>query len=360
MIRSASWLLLAALACITTVARAQSVTGRVFDQNHRPLSSALVELRLVSGVSVQTTLTSGSGGFILQAPAPGVYRYRVAAIGYRQVPLTSITVSAAGLVLADIQMQPVSVRLPDLLSIAGSKFCGRRNANADLFDGLLQAAHTALEVMETSVNTHQVAFTVARIDSRTIYGGMLNLTTSDTTIQPLARWPIQSINPDTLRVVGFGRTLERGNENTREYYGPDARVLFSDWFLASHCFTIDKPDKKHPSDSLHLRFAPAHKSKLVDVSGELVLDAHTLALLQMSFTHQNLPGWMSEGVAGGNMEFSPMASGLWVTRSWALWAPIGGGGSDGRLSMRGEVERYGWVIEMVKGDSAAGSDPRTK
>lgn len=337
--------------------QAQNVTGHVYGPGRRPLSSALVELQRVDGTSVQRVLSSATGGFLLTAPVPGTYRYRVAAIGYRPLAPAPVTVPAAGVIVPDVTLQAVSVRLPDLVAVAGNRFCGRQRANSAIFDGFLQAAHTALDVMETSVTSHVIAFTVARIDSRSVYGAYTNFETADTTIQPLARWPIVSIDLDTLRIYGFGRLLQPGNENSREYYGPDARVLFSSWFLDSHCFTIDKPNRKHPSDSLHLRFAPARKSKLIDISGELVLDAHTLALLQMSFEHQNLPRWMSVGQAGGNMEFSPMPSGLWVTRTWQLWAPLGGQGPDGRMEVRGEVERYGWVIQTFEGDSARVRQP---
>ena len=125
--------------------------------------------------------------------------------------------------------------------------------------------------------------------------------------------------------MGFSRDLEPGNESTRRYYGPDPRVLFSDWFLESHCFALDKPDRKRGTDTLHLRFAPARKSPLVDVGGELVLDAHDLSLLQFSFALTNLPKWMAEDAAGGDMQFTRLSSGLWMTKNWAMWAPIGRG-----------------------------------
>ena len=77
----------------------------------------------------------------------------------------------------------------------------------------------------------------------------------------------------------------------------------------------------------------------MDVAGELVLDAHNLALLQFSFTLRNLPNWMPDEAAGGDMEFSPLESGLWMTKSWAIWAPSGRRVGDGRAA---QCRRPSW------------------
>src|SRR5262249_33694433 len=156
-----------------------------------------------------------------------------------------------------------------------------------------ESAHTALQVMEATVANRTMGFQVGIVHTRTIYGGFANYIIADTVVQPLFRWPVLSLDPDTLRMVGFGRTRVPGDENTREYYGPDDRVLFSDWFLDSHCFSVDKP-KKGETDSIRLRFTPAKKTKMVDVAGDLVLDAKDLALLQFSFYFKNLPNWMPD------------------------------------------------------------------
>lgn len=332
------------------VLASQSIRGRVFDPARRPIVGALIELRDLAGKSLQIVLTSPSGAFQLKAPAPGRYRYRVAAIGFQPRAPTPVDVPADGVILPDIVLATMTMRLPDLVAVGRGRFCGKSGLSDDVFARLLESAHTALQVMETTVKTRQVAFQVAIINTSTLYGGFNNFAVADTVVEPLTSWPVQSIDPDTLRLFGFGRMLDPGNESTREYYGPDARVLFSDWFLDSHCFTVDKPKKKGPTDSLHLRFTPARKSKLIDVAGELVLNAHNLALLQFSFTLTNLPNWMPDEAAGGYMEFSRLASGLWMTKSWSIWAPRAGiSPGRGRLSVAGLLEKYGWVTRVFSG-----------
>jgi hypothetical protein len=331
----------------------QSIRGRVVDPGRSPLVGALVELRGAGGNSLQTVLTSPSGAFQLTAPAPGRYFYRVAAIGFQPRSLVAVDVPGGGLAVGDIVLQRMVMRLPDLIAAGRGRHCGRSGIADDVFSRLLESAHTALQIIQATIETGRVGFQVAVVNTRTVFGAINNFEIADTVVQPLTKWPVESIDPDTLRVVGFSRDLEPGNESTRWYYGPDPRVLFSDWFLESHCFALDKPDRKHPTDTLHLRFSPARKSPLVDVGGELVLDAHDLSLLQFSFEMKNLPKWMAEDAAGGDMQFTRLSSGLWITKNWAMWAPRAGISEfDRRIRVAGQVETHGWVTRIFGNDSA--------
>jgi hypothetical protein len=346
------WALLFGVGLVPGLVAAQSLRGRVLDQTRHPLIGALIEVRDSAGRPLPTTVTAASGGFMVPLPGPGSYRYRVAAIGFVPRPFETVRIPADGLVLADLVLQTMTMRLPDLIAVGGNRHCGKSGVSDDIFSRVLESAHTALDVMEATIRSHQVSFEVARINTRTQYGILTNFEVADTTLQTMSRWPIQSIEPDTLRLLGFGRLLAPGDENTREYYGPDARVLFSDWFLETHCFKIDRPDRRHPSDSLHLRFAPARKSKIIDISGDLVLDPHNLSLLQFTFTHTNLPNWMPDGSAGGEMQFTRLKSGLWIARTWAIWAPAPAFGFDSRRYLvAGDVETHGWVLRVMGPDS---------
>jgi len=360
MLRSA-WhcIAVASLLLLPASLQGQTIRGRVLDQSGQPLVGALIELREPAGRSIKIVLTASSGGFQLDAPTPGRYLYRVAAIGFQPQPLRPIDVPADGLRIPDIVLATMAMRLPDLMALGRGRFCAKNAAADATFERVLESAHTALQVMEAVVSEKRLGFQVGIIHTRTLYGTYTNFAVADTVVEPLARWPVLSINPDTLRVVGFSRMMSPGDEGTREYYGPDARVLFSDWFLESHCFTIDKPKKKQGADTLHVHYAPAHKSKLVDVAGELVLDAHNLALLQFSFRLRNLPNWMPDEAAGGEMQFTALKSGLWMTKSWSIWAPVGGLGPARRLGVAGLLETYGFVTKVYSGsDTSVVDHPR--
>jgi hypothetical protein len=335
--------------CLPVALAAQSIRGKVLAADKGPLLGALVEVRDATGKSLKIILTSSSGTYQVDVPNPGRYSYRVAAIGYQPLPWTSVDVPAAGVILPDVTLKAMAMRLPDLVAMGNSRFCGKDSKPDETFSRVLESAQSALQIMETTVNQKLIRFEVGILNTRTVFGAYNNFTAVDTSLVQLAVWPIMSIDPDTLRAVGFGRTLMPNDENTRVYYGPDARILFSEWFLDGHCFTVDKPKKNQSLDSLRIHFTPSRKSKLIDVAGELILDAHNLALLQFSFVLKNLPGWMPDEAAGGYMEFSPMRSGLWMSRTWAIWAPIGGVAAGRQMRVGGQVETYGFVVKMIDG-----------
>lgn len=72
---------------------------------------------------------------------------------------------------------------------------------------------------------------------RQVTTGRRVATRTDTTRESLARWPVESVEPDSLRIRGFVRPLAPIEARQGlTYHGPDAEVLFSPWFLESHCF----------------------------------------------------------------------------------------------------------------------------
>jgi len=181
---------------------AQSIRGRVLDPARRPLVGALVELRDLSGKSLEIMITSPSGAFQLTAPASGRYLFRVAAIGFQPRPPSSLDVPADGVVLPDIVLATMAMRLPDLVALGRSRFCGKSGLTDEIFSRVLESAHSALQIMQTTIESQQVSFQVAVINTATYYGAFNNLEAADTVVQPLARWPVQSIDPDTLKAVG--------------------------------------------------------------------------------------------------------------------------------------------------------------
>ncbi len=349
---------------------AQSVRGRVVDaRSGAAIAGALVELRDPGGRSLQIELATPSGAFEVTAPAPGRYLLRVAAIGYDRRAPQLISVPAGGVNLGAIGLNAAVLRLPDLLAISRNRYCGKKSLSDDTFGRLLESARTALDVLDETIASHRLAFVTRLIHSRTIFGMALNTEAADTTLEVLTRWPVESIDPDTLRVFGFERTVRRNGATVVEFYGPDARVLFSDWFLDDHCFQVAR--EKHPDrDTLRITFTPARKSSRVDLSGELLLDPHNLALLGLDYTHENLPKWMKKHSAGGTMTFLPLPSGLWITTHWALWGPIEGESifDPSHPQMAGMSERRGDVLQVIPADSVPavtgrggqGKTPRTR
>jgi Carboxypeptidase regulatory-like domain len=299
---------------------AQSILGRLVDSTSGTgVSGALVELHDVTGAIVRHTVTSISGQFLLGTPGPGRYQLHVAAIGYGRHELIPVPVDTADVTVPDIRMSGVVITLRDLVALGGKRQCGTSGVDNATFSRLLDGAEQALQVMEGTVESNDVAFDVDIINRR-ITGRNQADTLADTTHSAMHNWPVQSIAPDSLRKVGFARPMTSKEGTGWIYYGPDLRVLFSDWFLAGHCFTL--AHAAQGDSTLHLRFEPVHHTRNVDIMGEMVLDRQTLALESLSFKHIYFPFGALDGASGGELQFLHVAAGVWLPVRWTLWAPI--------------------------------------
>lgn len=320
------------------------------------MAGALVELTGNATNQVIRGITSPTGAYTLIAPDTGRYQLRVAAIGYLPAGGIVLAVTPSGVRMPPVVLRPASVRLPDIEVIADHRFCGRDGVTDRTFLQLLESARLALQVIDATIRSKEVGFQVKLVNTRIYYGRVENVSAADTTEAPLVTWPVESVGIDSLRAFGFSRLKVARDEGTRVYYGPDARVLFAPWFLDQHCFSIGRLD--HAGDTLRVKFVPRGKPKQVDIQGELVLDREALALHRLTFSHVGLPGWIPDRGSGGEMQFTRLSNGLWVTWSWAIWAPIAGMSAGSNTpELGGLAEARGWVERIVRGGAVADSGP---
>ena len=131
---------------------------------------------------------------------------------------------------------------------------------------------------------------------------------------------MKSLSIDSLQLLGFQRPKTEAEGFGHQYYGPDMAVLVSDWFLDTHCFSLDKDRSK--GDTVVIKFDPVGHPKYVDVSGTLVLDRSLLTMRSLTWELRDLPDGVPDRAAGGEMHFAEKSSGLWVPTDWAIWAPL--------------------------------------
>ncbi len=329
----------------------QQVRGRVVGgDDHHPLSRALVELRQPSTGFSARTVTTPSGAFVIQAPAIGRYTLRVAAIGYspQQLPLFDVQGDVR---LVDVAMQPAVVTLRDLQVLGDAGKCGSLGGESSVLTRLLDGARTSLDVMAATLEGSG-GFRIEAVHRTALAGRGDSIITADTTRGAMVAWPIQAVDPDSLRRVGFMAEGLVNFQQGRVWYGPDVSVLSADWFLQSHCFHL----ATGPQDSTGIRlvFEPAKKGKLVDIAGTMLLDPKTLALKRLTFEHRNLPDHLRNGVAGGELTFAPLPSGLWLPMTWRIFAPIQ---SDRTGRAMGIDERDGRLLSAQPGGVSSRSPP---
>lgn len=310
------------------------------------VAGALVVLVDSSGTDAARTASTASGGFRLTAPRAGRYRIAVRQIGMQtwlSTPLRLGPGPAASLVL---RIDPQPFELPAINVEARRPRCGIRLDDDETVSRLLDVARTALGLAQATADEGAVSFAVEGYRVR--YTPILQqLDSVGTGVGRLSTWPIQSAPPDTLQARGFVRTDAPGQgwgdvglDRGPVYYGLDARVLFSDWFLASHCFRLDDA----AAGELRIRFTPGRGRRRTDVEGSLALDRATLELRRIAFGYVGLPQWIPGGRTGGEIRLRRLPSGAWVPYAWRLRAPVPqvvAGRSRPRVE--GWLETGGWV-----------------
>ncbi|HEV2291150.1 MAG TPA: hypothetical protein VGR60_04870, partial [Gemmatimonadales bacterium] len=159
-------------------------------------------------------------------------------------------------------------------------------------------------------------------------------------------WPVQSLPVADLQRSGF--VQETDPLAGPIWYGPDAHVIFSDFFLGQHCFVIGKAQ---PNDSslVRLEFRIVKGRKLADINGTLWIDRKTLELDHLDFRFSPLPDWVPrDAVAGGRLDFLRLPNGIWIIRRWAMRVPVAQRTEGtGVYSLFGYHEEGGEVVKVT-------------
>jgi hypothetical protein len=337
---------------------AQQVLGRaVGEGDGAPMLESLIILLDDRGHERARTVTSPSGGFELRAPAEGRYRVRVQRIGNQAWETTTFDLAAEQIARITLHVPERPFELRELSAVARRPRCGVTLGDASVGATLLQAAQTALALAEAEVakglrsySTESYRRTVPAVGPQ-----------EDSVASPgkLAGWPIQSAEPDSLRVNGFVQgqwpapsVVTEGAQAGPTYFAPDARVLFTDWFLQTHCISVATRPRRSGGGEIVARFEPAKgTSKTAALHGSLVFDRALLALRSLSFQFAARPRWAPRGSAGGEIRFARLSDGAWVPVWWNLRAPVPKVAGDGqRYHFFGVIEVGGRVTAVRRSD----------
>lgn len=302
-------------------AGAQTIRGRLVDgSSNAPLVGALAELRDMQGKVIGQAFTSPTGAFVFVGETNQKYQLRVAAIGYaRHLPI-DVLLGAAPMTLPAIALSAVVITLPDLHAMGGKRACGKSELTPDTFGGLVESARTSLQMMDATLRSAQLGFEMQVVHRLAVKTSKDSMVSADTVAGVIHEWPVKSLSIDSLQLLGFQRPKTEAEGFGHHYYGPDMTVLMSDWFLETHCFTMDRDRSK--GDTVVIKFDPMGHPKYVDVSGTLVLDRTSLTMRRLTYELRDLPDGVPDRSAGGEMRFAEKAPGLWVPIEWAIWAPM--------------------------------------
>lgn len=156
-------------------------------------------------------------------------------------------------------------------------------------------------------------------------------TSSVHTVRPFAK-PV----PGNLERDGY---IQRRGGST-VFYGPDAGLLLSEWFLRRHCFSVSRGSGA--SEGLvGLAFKPLPRTWLTDVAGVLWIDAARRELRHVEYEWTNAPEETRAPGVGGRSDFVRLSRGGWIVQRWNIRMPRFAAGSwsglDGYVDQGGEV-----------------------
>jgi hypothetical protein len=340
-----------ALLLLTHDLAAQQLLGRAVRENDgAPVLDALIVLLDDRGRERARTVASPSGGFELRAPEAGRYRLRVQRIGQRGWESPPFNLAAQQISRPTFRVPDRPFQLHELSASARRPNCSVTLGDASLGAGLLEAAQTALGLAEAEMMEGQRSYATEN------YRRIVPLvgTPEDSVVVQgrLGGWPIQSADPDSLRVTGFVHgdwpapsPMNERPEVGPTYFAPDARVLFTDWFLASHCISVEsQPAGSAEESRLIAQFEPAKGTlSAAGLQGSLEFDPGSLALRSLRFQFAGRPRWAPPGSAGGEIRFSQLPDGAWLPVRWTMRVPIPKVAGGQRYRLFGSLELGGRV-----------------
>lgn len=334
---------------------AQELSGRLTgESDSMAIAGALVILVDSAGKEIARTLSSPSGGFGIRAPAAGSYRLRVVRIGFASWMSPSYSLAGDARREVRIVVADQVIRLADIEVSTTRSRCGVRPADGDLIAALLTEAEKALSITSETIRQGSLRFKTETYTNRPSSDGAPGERELATAVGQ-AMWPVVSAPPESLAVWGFVHELRRATEMLSElefqggpvYFGPDARVLFSNWFLDTHCFSVTA-GAADTTPNVVMEFVPARRLARRDIRGQITLDRKSLELRELTFRYVGLPSWVPADSSGGRLSFRKLASGAWVIDRWSLRAPIPRvGRSD--TTLFGFAEAGGRVLEIRYG-----------
>jgi hypothetical protein len=303
---------------------AQEWAGRIeASTDSAPVAGALVILIDSLGREAGRTLSSPSGGFGLTLPGPGSYQVRILRIGFAGWISPPARFSPGEKKDVRLLIEDRIIQLAAIEVTTTRSRCGVRPGDGDIIASLLSEAEKALALTDQTIRMGNLRFRTETYVSRPSADGSIG-ERSMASSSGQAIWPVVSAPTDTLAKYGFVHEPAQTESSPFQtagpvYFGPDARVLFSDWFLDGHCFAVVAAPDTAPT--IVVSFAPARGTKR-DIRGQLTLDRQTLELRSLEFWYTGLGRWVTKDSAGGSLSFHKLQSGAWIIDRWLIRAPI--------------------------------------
>ena len=322
-IHSVAAIVLFPLLCASsTSVTAQVVRGTVTERGtSEPLPGVLITLEPTGGkeTTPRAVLSDDAGNYAVRG-SPGSYRVSAKRIGVQRFVSDPFRLAAGDTRQLDILLEALVYQLP-AMRIVDAGLCVTREAERQRVSALWDEARTALTANSLSRRDRLFQGSITRYSRRLDPRSLRVLDDSWSELTGTYDRTFVSPSGDSLSRIGYWR---RDGANAT-YYAPDGDVLLSQAFQRDHCFDVieARPDRH---GMIGLGFMPLPTRKVPDVRGVLWMDDRTFALQLVEFAYTQLPGGAFADRVGGELRFSRLNSGAWVTSRWMLRMPqyIGG------------------------------------
>lgn len=231
--------------------------------------------------------------------------------------------------------------------------CGAPTDSLSDVTRLWQIARETLESSRSRGGAEDATVTVQFFDRRVARNGKVLDSGVTNSRQVSARRPYRSLSPDS--VSNFGYVIE--TEQDVSYYAPDAEVLLSAPFAATHCFGIQSPPSSAPT-LIGLSFRPRmERDNVREIAGTFWFDRQSLLLERLEFRYTNVPTAYLTAKVGGDVSFSRLNTGAWIINRWEIRMPQGNVSSQMLLHNNGKSAQRQAVVESLR---VAGGEVLTK
>lgn len=309
-----------ALLMLATPVSGQTVRGVLLNETTGlPVTAGFVVLVDEDSVERQRTLVDGHGSFAFGVEAPGRYALSSLVIGLQSTTSPYFDLRVGQVFEYDFEVPALPVRLHALV-VEEERVCRTRSETGLAATVLWNEAQKALTAVLWTEQQGLLRHRLVRYE-RQLEPWTLDVADEGQswTQEGLYRGsPFGSVPAAELAEQGY---IRDAGSNEWIYDGPDARVLLSDVFANSHCFSVQKPGADERG-LIGLAFEPTADRDTPDVSGVLWLDELTAELRFVEYRYTDPPWEFEFGDAGGRIEFERLPTGVWIVRRWWIRMPI--------------------------------------
>jgi len=301
------------LALLLTAGRAESQTLdlRLRDAAGGPVAGAIVRL-IRDSAPVAQGLTDPAGRIRLRAPAPGSYRIRIDRIGFAGVNAGIVALALGDTYRTELRPEWTPAVLPELVASRESA-CAREGRGGPLATALWEEIQKALTGNLLTLRARAVPLHVTTFDRELTTSGRV-LRDRATASDLVRGQPYGALSPATLAERGF---VFSENDSVT-YASPDAELLLSDAFVASHCFRATEGD-----DALvGLRFEPIPGRRVPDISGVIWVHRSTGELRVLEYVYTGIDQALQRARLGGWVRFLRLPTGAWIVDEWSVRLPV--------------------------------------